>query len=327
MFKRILDPDIYHGYKKRNNFFEGWYFKLTTRDNKKSFGFIPGIIKCKDNTNSHSFIQFLDGNKAKFEYIRYNEEDFYAEKNKFKVTIEDNKFSLEGMSISIKKQGLTIQGCLRFNNVIKWPDSMVNPGSMGFYNCLSFMQCYSQVCAIDMSIQGEININGERIDFTEGKAYVEKNWGRDFPYSYLWVQCNCFQGGEGALSCSIGHIPMPKPLRSFTGFLIGFWYKDVFYKFSTINISKITIDSNSKDINIKVNNGKYILEFKTATDKYTYMDLLAPRENRMIPIASETIVGRCDVMLKEIKSQKIIFKDSSCCAGVEFSGNYEELNC
>lgn len=327
MFKRILDPDIYHGYKKMGNFFEGWYFKLATKDNKKSYGFIPGIIKCRNNSNSHSFIQFLEGNKAKFEYIRYSEKDFCAEKNKFNVTIEGNNFSLEGISISIKRQNLTIQGHLKFNNVIKWPDSIINPGSMGFYNYLSFMQCYSQVCAIDMDIEGTMNINGELVDFNGGKAYIEKNWGKDFPYSYLWVQCNSFQHKEGALSCSIGHIPMPKPLKSFTGFLIGFWHKNVFYKFSTINRSKINIESKDKDINIKVNNGRYILEFTTFTEKTTYMDLFAPREEKMIAIASETIVGKCDVMLREIKSQKVILKDSSYCAGVEFSGNYEELNC
>ncbi|MDS0524252.1 hypothetical protein NNC19_01090 [Clostridium sp. SHJSY1] len=46
---------------------------------------------------------------------------------------------------------------------------------MGFYNYLDFMECYSQVCAVDGYIRGKLYINEEEIDFTGGKVYVEKN--------------------------------------------------------------------------------------------------------------------------------------------------------
>lgn len=28
MLKQVINPDIYHGWKKEKNFFEGWYFKI-----------------------------------------------------------------------------------------------------------------------------------------------------------------------------------------------------------------------------------------------------------------------------------------------------------
>ena len=41
--KPIINPDLYHGMKKDNKFFEGWYFKIVDKDNKYKFAFIPGI--------------------------------------------------------------------------------------------------------------------------------------------------------------------------------------------------------------------------------------------------------------------------------------------
>ncbi|EKY26723.1 hypothetical protein HMPREF0216_01908 [Clostridium celatum DSM 1785] len=40
---------------------------------------------------------------------------------------------------------------------------------MGFYNYLNFMECYSQVCALDGGIYGYLKLNNKEIDFTDGK--------------------------------------------------------------------------------------------------------------------------------------------------------------
>ena len=43
------------------------------------------------------------------------------------------------------------------------------------------MECYSQVCAIDGDIEeGHLKINGQVIDFSNGKYYIEKNWEKVF---------------------------------------------------------------------------------------------------------------------------------------------------
>ncbi len=38
--KPIINPDLYHGIKKDNKFFEGWYFKIVDKYNKYKFAFI-----------------------------------------------------------------------------------------------------------------------------------------------------------------------------------------------------------------------------------------------------------------------------------------------
>ncbi|MEZ4893124.1 MAG: tocopherol cyclase family protein [Saprospiraceae bacterium] len=38
-----------------------------------------------------------------------------------------------------------------------------------------------------------LTINGEELDFTGGKGYMEKDWGRSFPSAYFWMQTNHFR--------------------------------------------------------------------------------------------------------------------------------------
>ena len=51
------DPLKYYGEKKKDNYFEGWYFKHVSSDLKNIISVIPGISK---NLNDpHSFIQTI----------------------------------------------------------------------------------------------------------------------------------------------------------------------------------------------------------------------------------------------------------------------------
>ncbi|MBL4935473.1 hypothetical protein JK636_06835 [Clostridium sp. YIM B02515] len=323
MFKSIKSPDIYHGGNKKYNFFEGWYFKIVHPYREITYCFIPGIFLSNKRQYSHSFIQVLKGHESSFNYLTYKRDDFKASSNKFDVSVGNSKFSLNKIEININEQGEKIHGNLEFNNIIKWPDTFINPGSMGFYNYLTFMQCYSHVCAIDGYIKGSLNVNGENIDFTGGEVYIEKNWGKAFPYSYIWVQGNSFNNGSGAITASIGHVPML--FTSFTGFLIGINANNKFYKFTTINKSRLLIRFEEESIILEARNKDYMLKLRGNYKKKDFMNLYAPREDNMVPIARETLQGRLEVTLYDKKTKRKIFND--CCrgAGIEFSGNYKGL--
>lgn len=323
MLKSIINPDIYHGGNKKRNFFEGWYFKIVQPKLGKSYAFIPGIFYSKDSSYSHSFIQILDGKNSKFEYIKFGCKDFSASNSCFSIRINENIFSSEQIVLNIENSNYNIKGRLKLKNTLKWPDSLVNPGSMGFYNYLPIMQCYSQVCSMNSNLEGYLIINNEIVDFTDGYAYIEKNWGRDFPYSYIWVQCNTFTKETASLSCSIAHIPFP--LGSFTGFLIGFYFKDTFFEFSTINFSKLKIETGSRDVYIMVHNKKYTLSIKTETSEKEFMKLFAPRSDKMVPIAQETLSGLILLTMTDNRNGRVIFQDTGIYSGVEFSGKYHNL--
>ena len=262
----ILDPNLYHGENKKDNFFEGWYFKMVTKDRKHTLAIIPGISLSKD---SHSFIQVLQGEKNSFNYFRYPTFKFSYSNSPFSINIDQSSFSLKRLLLNIRNEKLKIIGALYFDNIIPWKDSTLNPGSMGFYNYLNFMECYSQVCALDGNIQGVLTINDELIDFHGGKVYIEKNWGKSFPLSWLWIQSNYFNDKRATVTCSVGEIPFP--LKSFRGFLIGVTVDDIFFKFTTMNRSHLDIKLNNNDITLQVKNKNFKLSLKTKSTKDNFI--------------------------------------------------------
>ena len=325
MIKAIRNPDIYHGKDKKSNFFEGWYFKIVQPRTGHTYCFISGVFISRKEGKSHSFIQVLKGNENNFKYLRFKKDEFKASTSEFNLKVKESYFSLNQINLNINQKDEKISGTLYFDNIIRWPDSTINPGSMGFYNYLGFMQCYSQVCAVDGLIRGKLFINDEIVDFTGGKVYIEKNWGRAFPYSYIWVQGNSFTKGDGSVTCSIGQIPLPFPLRSFTGFLIGIYAKGRFYKFTSINKSTLSISCENEKIVLETCNKDYSLKIEALYKQGAFMKLYAPRDGNMIPIASETLNGNLSLTLYHKKKNCIIFSDKCFSAGIEFSENYINL--
>ena len=57
---------------KRKRFFEGWYYKIVSKDEK-----VPVLFWCAmdQNGNKQAFIQILDGIKSTSEYIKFPFED------------------------------------------------------------------------------------------------------------------------------------------------------------------------------------------------------------------------------------------------------------
>ncbi|MDW7652423.1 MAG: tocopherol cyclase family protein, partial [Bacillota bacterium] len=231
MLRALFQPDLYHGHNKTHRFFEGWYFKLVDPSRRFVIAVIPGIFMGDTPAETHSFVQVINGTDISYNYELFPATSFRADKKRFALQVGDNAFSGNRMKLRIDSPGLQLAGDLRLSGNIRWPDSLLQPGSMGYYNFLTFMQCYSQVCAMHADLNGSMVINGEHVDFTGGSCYIEKNWGRDFPYAWVWVQSNNFSRAPVSLSCSIAHIPFLT--GSFRGFLIGLHLEGSFYKFAT----------------------------------------------------------------------------------------------
>lgn len=318
MLREIRNPNLYHGHHK-NNFFEGWYFKLQDETGKAVLAVIPGIFKGDTVAASHSFIQILIGNEVTYHYLRFEPESFSSQKSKFKITVKDNTFSLDGIRLNIHEKDISIEGVLKFTSIIEWPDTLMNPGSMGFYNYFAFMECYSQVCALDGSITGSLCIQGKTISFDRGKVYIEKNWGRSFPKSWIWVQCNHFSKGDGALSCSIGHIPFL--CTSFRGFLVGFNYRHQFISFTTINKSTIAIEKNGTDVTILLRRKEFELIISTKTNPFKFVTCFGPSGTEMIPLVDENLMGTVRVRLVDWKNHRVLFEDDGICTGIEYGGD------
>lgn len=314
----MLHPNLYHGKNKKDNFFEGWYYKIVSKDKKHSFAVIPGISLSKD---SHCFIQVLQGEKNLFNYSRYPTFKFSYSNSPFYINIGESSFSLNRLILNIDNNNLKITGSLYFNNLLPWEDSLINPGSMGFYNYFNFMECYSQVCSLDGDIKGTLNINGTNIDFTNGKVYIEKNWGHSFPIEWLWIQSNSFKDSRATVTCSLGKVPFP--IKNFRGFLIGVTVDNKLYKFTTMNRSKIkTTITDDNDVILTAIHDNLKLSLKTITNKDNFILCYGPKDGKMIPYVKETLTAKVQMDLIDTKNNTVIYSGKGTNTGVEFGGNF-----
>ncbi|ERJ12496.1 tocopherol cyclase family protein [Haloplasma contractile] len=323
MFKEIRNPDLYHGRRKKNNYFEGWYFKIVDVNNEHSYAFIPGISKGKELDDSHSFIQVLDGNNVTTEYIKFDQKDFHSEKKTFEIGILNNKFSLSKLSLAIEGE-TKLSGTLRFKNILKWPDSILNPGSMGYYNYFTFMECYSQVCALNGDIEGILTINNKEIDFTNGKVYIEKNWGKSFPQSWIWIQSNSFNDRNVSLTCSIGRVPFLFG-KTFSGFLVALSVNNQVYKFTTMNKSKMTINRSGNDVRIDFKRKNLLLKIKTKSKLNQFIQVKGPKNGEMVSVVDETLKGEVVLKLIDLTTHEIIYSGVGKRAGIEYGGELRIL--
>lgn len=321
--KTILNPNLYHGKNKKSNFFEGWYYKIVSNDKKTTLAFIPGI---SFSESSHCFIQILQGEKRQFNYCKFPSSKFNYSNSPFYLDVDKNFFSLDKITLNIDQDNVNISGSITFKNLTPWKDSLINPGSMGFYNYLKFMECYSQVCALDGFTSGSLNINNSVIDFNGGKVYIEKNWGKSFPLEWLWIQSNCFKDNRATVTCSVGEIPFP--IKSFRGFLIGVTIDDQFYKFTTINRSKLHLTLNNNDVTLIVTNKNLQLTLITHSSIDDFILCYGPINGKMSPFVNETLTAKVYMELLDKNTNKILYSGEGLNTGIEFGGKLmDTLEC
>ena len=232
---KLYNCGIFQGAARHRHYFEGWYFKHVDKGEQNELSVIPGVSIKENESNSHAFIQILDGRTYKTYYIRYGIEEFSFSKRNFELTIGNNRFSDKGIKLDIVHEDITLQGSLTYSKLIHWPSGITSPNSMGWYAYIPIMECYHGVLSLQHNILGQIKLNDRMIDFDGGIGYMEKDWGTSFPSSWIWLQSNHFDIANTSLMLSIAKIPWNQ--RSFVGLLSGLWYEGKVYRFATYTMS------------------------------------------------------------------------------------------
>ena len=109
---------------------------------------------------------------------------------------------------------------------------------MGWYSFVPFMECKHGIVSVNHDLKGSVIVNGNEIDFNNGKGYIEKDWGTSFPEAWLWMQANNFENRNSSFSFSVAKIPWLG--KFFIGFIAFLYYYNRFLLFSTYNNSEIT---------------------------------------------------------------------------------------
>ena len=315
--RAIFHPEQYHGWGKSKSYFEGWYYKIINDIEDQAFAIIPGIAM-DENGNKHAFIQVLDGKKLTAEYHKFDISSFESESDNYKVTIENNVFTKTNLKLELPK----ISGKLEFQNQVDWPSKWYSPGIMGPYSFVPFMECNHGILSMDHTIAGQFKINGEVIDFTNGKGYMEKDWGKSFPSAYVWMQTNHFSQSDVSFKASVAKIPWLK--SSFIGFIAGLWVNNQLIQFTTYNktdLKKVLIDKNI--VELELSNNNYRLEITAHRSAST--SLVSPISGFMDGRINESMTAKIDVKLTDNFSNKVIFQDTGRNAGLEVAGQIEEL--
>ena len=229
--RTTLHPAWYQGHRRRPPYFEGWYYKIVDVSEQHGFAIIPGVFRGSEQAASHAFVQVLDGMTGQATYHRYLMSDFWASDNSLDLRVGPNRFTEMTITLGIDSPELTLAGELRFEGLVPWPVSLASPGIMGWYPWVPLMECYHGVVSLDHAIRGSLAVAGGDIDFTAGRGYIEKDWGRSFPSSWVWMQSNHFQEEGTSFTASEAMIPWLR--SSFRGFIIGLWHAGRLYRFAT----------------------------------------------------------------------------------------------
>ncbi len=307
----VFKPEVFQGNLEKKRYFEGWYFKHVSKNMDQVYSFIPGISLNPENP--HAFIQVINGLTGITYYVEYPVSEFKSDKNSFKVQIGESVFTADSMLLNIKSPLVNVSGRLSYSASVKYPASMLSPGIMGWYSFVPFMECKHGVVSVTHRIDGSLSINDEPINFSGGKGYIEKDWGKSFPESWIWLQSNNFANSDACIMMSIAKIPW---LGSyFTGFLGFLYHEGTFYPFSTYNKSEITAFSLADDkLTLAFKSKKHQLNI-TATLKQSGI-LLAPKSGEMSRRIKESVDSELDVVLLDTSGNEIL-RDKASRAGLE----------
>ncbi|CAG8837991.1 19165_t:CDS:2, partial [Racocetra persica] len=189
----------------------------------------------------------------------------------------------------------------------------------------------------------------QKIVFENGCGYIEKDWGTNFPQSYIWAQANNFINYEGSSllfsiadfpimssDCLLNKIPFLKRSLRHPGRLIVFYHgsTNITYNFSTYTLSfvrEFTIEMDNsamQHINVYISNIQgFHLKVNIKRRAGRGIPLRAPIKQfgKMTLRVEESLDAEMSVKLwhkqRNNDIENVIFHDKSINVGLEVVGD------
>jgi tocopherol cyclase len=320
--KKRKHPEMFQGNIKRKQYFEGWYFKMVSEDGSSILSVIPGISLSASGLDQHAFIQVIDGKTAQTSYYSFPIEEFFFSREEFAIRIGNNYFSSKKIILDLKDENSILQGEVHFANRVELPNrKMLNPGIMGWYRFVPFMQCYHGVVSLNHDLEGGLLVNNNAINFNKGKGYIEKDWGSSMPSAWIWMQSNNFTDKSASFMLSVATIPWLG--GTFTGFL-GFFSQDsTIFRFATYTHARLKILNHGTDsLSIHIRDKKYSYNIEAIRSNSGL--LKAPVNGSMDRRIPESIDARLKLSIMDHQGN-LLFSDSTSIAGLEMVGDLMKL--
>jgi tocopherol cyclase len=320
---RVWNPAVYQGGARTRRYFEGWYLKLVDADGRHPLALIPGVSFSADGSERQAFVQLVrPGGTGR--YFAYPADAFAFAKDRFRIAVGESRFAEDGLEVDLRDEHGGVSGSVRFGPWSPWPVRPLSPGVMGWYRFVPGMECYHGVLSMDHTLSGTLVVDGEALSFDGGRGYVEKDWGRSFPSSWIWAQSNRFGRPGVSVSASIARVPWMN--ASFTGSIAGLLLDGELHRFTTYTGAKLAcLETRPGEADLVLRDAHAELELHI--HGATASALKAPSLGSMEARADESLGATIHVTLRSIRGGRAttVFDAEGCDAGVEIMDERGEL--
>lgn len=293
--------NLFHGTNRAGPYFEGWYLKHQNPQGQ-ALALIPAFHIDSGGQRAAS-LQVLSNDKAW--WLEYPETQLSFSRQPFQVQIGPSGFGSQGAALHIEQGGLSLHGTLNYGPFTALPSDIMGP-----FRFFAGMQCSHGVISMGHSLEGALELNGERLDFSNGTGYIETDRGRSFPSAYLWTQCMWDGPERGGLMLAIAAVPLP--VGGFTGCICSVFFCGREYRLATYRGAKIEEWSPSGAV---IRQGKYRLEAQLLNERG--QALRAPAEGRMERTIRESLCAEVRYCFRHEKD--LLFQRTDPNASFEYS--------
>jgi tocopherol cyclase len=235
--RNLWSPASFQGGGKKRNYFEGWYFKHSGGIGEGVWSFIPGLALGDGQDTGYAFVQVIEGKTGGSWWFQYPAEEFHAAESGLDIQVGKNRFTDKGIEFDLDNGTSRISGAFTYGpfSIMRFP--FWSPGVMGPFTFVPGMECNHGLVSLDHRVDGRVEADGRAISISDGRGYIEKDWGTSMPESWIWTQSNDFPVRGDSMMLSVAKIPWLG--SSFRGFLCAFSHGGEKHLFTTYNGSKL----------------------------------------------------------------------------------------
>ena len=289
------------GTSRTGPYFEGWYFKHQNPQGQ-TLALIPAFHIDGGGRRTAS-LQVISSDASW--WLEYPEAQLQLSRQPSRIQIGQSSFSNQGIDLHIQQDGLSLRGAVHYG-----PFTILRSDIMGPFRFFPGMQCSHGVISMGHSLTGALELNGKRLDFSNGIGYIETDRGRSFPSAYLWTQCIWDGPGAGSLMLAVAAVPLP--VGSFTGCICSVFYGGREYRLATYRGAKPEAWSSSGAV---IRQGKYCLDVQLLNQRR--QTLRAPVEGRMERTIHESLCA--EVRYRFWHGDNLLFQHTDPNASFEYS--------
>ena len=318
--RNLWSPASFQGGGKKRDYFEGWYFKHSGGTDEGVWSFIPGIALGSEKGSGYAFIQVIEGKTGKSWWFEYPVEAFHAAESGLTIEVGGNRFTDKGIEFNLDDGKSIIKGAFTYGpfSFMKFP--FWSPGVMGPFTFMPGMECNHGLVSLDHRVDGSLEVDGRPVSIVDGRGYIEKDWGRSMPESWIWTQSNDFPCRGDSLMLSVAKIPWLG--SSFRGFLCVFSREGDKRLFTTYNGSRIeTLSVTDERVDCAISRGGNVanesLEISVTRSRGGI--LRAPVSGLLSRRIAEAVDGKLSIRYSRRGAE--IFETESPLAGLEVAGD------